>query len=70
MKNIRLIDSMPIILAIDKRSSKASVTPEFANKGYCSCKGYYYGVKVHILGFRSSHTFFFHCITMTEIKKT
>jgi hypothetical protein len=51
LKNIRLIDSMPIIMAIDTRSSKASVAPDIANKGYCGSKGcYYYGV--HVLGFR------------------
>ena len=53
LKNIRLIDSMPIIMAIDTRSSKATVASELANKGYCGSKGcYYYGVKVHILGLR------------------
>jgi hypothetical protein len=53
MKNIRLIDSMPIIMAKDKRSSKARVAPDIANKGYCGSKGcYYYGVKVQVLGFR------------------
>ena len=53
LKNIRLIDSMPIIMAIDTRSSRAKVAPDIANKGYCGSKGcYYYGVKVHVLGFR------------------
>jgi len=53
LKNIRLIDSMPIIMAKEKRSSKAKVAPDLANKGYCGSKNcYYYGVKVHILGFR------------------
>jgi len=53
LKNIRLIDSMPIIMAKEKRSSKAKVAPDLANKGYCGSKGcYYYGVKVHVLGFR------------------
>lgn len=53
LKNIRLIDSMPIIMAKEKRSSKAKVASDIANKGYCGSKGcYYYGVKVHILGFR------------------
>ena len=57
MKEIRLIDSMPIILANAKRSSKAKVAQELANKGYCSSKGiYYYGVKVHILGFKQPGT--------------
>jgi hypothetical protein len=57
LKNIRLIDSMPIIMANGKRSSKAKVASEFANKGYCGSKDtYYYGVKVHILGFKRSGT--------------
>ena len=57
LKDIRLIDSMPIIMANAKRSSKAKVAQEFANKGYCSSKGiYYYGVKVHILGFKQPGT--------------
>lgn len=52
LKNIRLIDSMPIIMAKEKRSSTAKVAPELANKGYCSSKDcYYYGVKIHLLGF-------------------
>jgi hypothetical protein len=57
LKNIRLIDSMPIIMAIDTRSSRAKVAPDIANKGYCGSKGYYYhGVKVHVLGFRRMGT--------------
>jgi len=53
LKNIGLIDSMPIIIAKEKRSSRAKVAPDIANKGYCGSKGcYYYGVKVHVLGFR------------------
>lgn len=35
VQQIRLIDSMPIILAKAKRSSKAKVANQFANKGYC-----------------------------------
>ena len=42
LKNIRLIDSMPIIMAQEKRSSKAKVAPNLANKGYCGSKGCYY----------------------------
>jgi hypothetical protein len=57
LKSIRLIDSMPIVMAIDTRSSKAKVASDIANKGYCGSKnGYYYGVKVHILGFKRSGT--------------
>lgn len=38
-QQIRLIDTMPIILANAKRSSSAKVANQFANKGYCSSKG-------------------------------
>ena len=57
LKDIRFIDSFPIIMANAKRSTKAKVANEFANKGYCSSKGiYYYGVKVHILAFKRTNT--------------
>lgn len=57
LKNIRLIDSMPIIMANSKRSSKAKVAPEIANKGYCGSKDiYYYGVKIQVLGFKRPGT--------------
>lgn len=50
---IRLIDSMPIMMAKFQRSGSAKVAPELANKGYNSTKKtYYYGVKLHILAFR------------------
>ena len=53
LKDIKLIDSMPIILAGAKRSAQAKVAAEFANKGYCASKSiYYYGVKLHILASR------------------
>ena len=46
-----LLDSMPIILCSGKRQGK--VAREITDKGYCSTKGiYYYGVKLHALGFR------------------
>lgn len=46
-----LLDSMPIILCSGKRKGK--VATEITDKGYCSTKGiYYYGVKLHALGFR------------------
>jgi len=45
-----LTDSMPIILAGERRSSRAKVAPEMCSKGYCASKGmYYYGVKLHIV---------------------
>jgi len=57
IQQIRLIDSMPIILAKAKRSSKAKVANQFANKGYCSSKGmYYYGAKIHVLGLKREGT--------------
>lgn len=50
---VRLIDSMPIILAHAKRSSNAKVASQLANKGYCASKSiYYYGVKLHVLGIK------------------
>jgi hypothetical protein len=50
---IRLIDSMPIMMAKAQRSSNAKVARELANKGYnATKKTYYYGVKLHILAFR------------------
>ncbi len=56
-RNIRLIDSMPIIMASEKRSGSAKVAQGFANKGYCSSKGiYYYGVKLHVLGIKRKGT--------------
>jgi hypothetical protein len=57
IQQIRLIDSMPIIMANAKRSSKAKTVNELANKGYCASKGiYYYGVKLHILAFKREKT--------------
>ena len=46
-----LLDSMPIITCSGKRSPKVAV--EIADKGVCSSKGiYYYGLKLHALGYR------------------
>ena len=46
-----LLDSMPIITCSGKRSGK--VATEITDKGFCSTKGiYYYGLKLHLLGFR------------------
>lgn len=54
-KMIRLIDSMPIMIAKSQRSGTAKVAANIANKGYNSTKKtYYYGVKLHILAFRRS----------------
>ena len=46
-----LIDSLPIVLAKNSRSSKANVARELADKGYYSSKKMcYYGVKLHVIG--------------------
>ena len=45
-----ILDSMPVIVAKEKRSNSAVTAGEICNKGYCSSKGeYYYGVKLHAL---------------------
>jgi len=50
---VKLIDSMPIMMAKAQRSGSAKVARELANKGYNSTKKtYFYGVKLHILGIR------------------
>jgi uncharacterized protein YbaR (Trm112 family) len=47
----RIVDSIPIMMAKEKRSSQAKVAPDLANKGYCSSKGtFFYGVKLHVVG--------------------
>jgi len=49
---VSLVDSMPIILAKGNRSFSAKVAPNMCDKGYCSTKKlYYYGVKLHVLGY-------------------
>ncbi len=46
-----LIDSMPIVVANQKRAKGAKTAKELCDKGYCASKGmYYYGVKLHVLG--------------------
>lgn len=55
IQQIRLIDSMPVMIAKAQRSYNARVANELASKGYNSTKKtYYYGVKLHILAFRRS----------------
>lgn len=50
---VRIAGSMPIMLAKEKRSSRAKVALELTNKGYCSSKGtFYYGVKLHAVAER------------------
>ena len=57
LDHIRLVDSMPVVMAQEKRSSSAKVALELANKGYCASKKmYFYGVKVHLLAFRRPGT--------------
>lgn len=51
---ISLVDSMPIITCSGKR--KAKVAKELINKGYNSSKKmYYYGLKLHILGYKQTN---------------
>jgi len=50
-KEKSLLDSMPIITCAGKRIGK--VAKEITDKGFCSTKSmYYYGLKLHALGFR------------------
>lgn len=57
LRDVRLLDSLPIIMANAKRSGRAKVAAELANKGYCASKDmYFYGVKLHILAFRRPGT--------------
>ena len=52
-ENIRsnLLDSLPIIVANQKRSGTAKSANGLCDKGYCASKGiYFYGVKLHMLG--------------------
>ena len=45
-----IYDSMPIVVAGQKRSSSAKTAPELCDKTYCASKGmWYYGVKLHII---------------------
>jgi hypothetical protein len=49
--NQSLIDSLPIITCSGRRSPK--VATEITDKGICSSKGmYYYGLKLHAMGYR------------------
>ena len=46
-----ILDSMPVILAKQPRSSRAKVSPELCSKSYCASKDFwYYGMKLHVLG--------------------
>jgi hypothetical protein len=51
-----LTDSMPIVTCKQK-NRKAKVARELVDKGWCSTKNiYYYGLKLHLLGFRRPGT--------------
>ena len=54
---MRIADSMPVMMAKEKRASRAKVAPELADKGYCSSKStHFYGVKLHVVAkHRSGH---------------
>ena len=57
LNNFRIIDSLPIYLAKQKRSSTAKVAQEFADKSFCASKGeFYYGVKLHVIGISQEKT--------------
>ncbi len=46
-----VVDSLPIVLAGPKRSGRARVAPDLADKGFCASKDlYFYGVKLHCVG--------------------
>lgn len=51
-KGVSLVDSLPIVTC-KGRNRKGKVARELADKGFCSTKDmFYYGVKLHALGFR------------------
>jgi hypothetical protein len=51
ISDVSIIDSMPIILAKQSRSSRAKVAPELCSKTYsASRKQWYYGMKLHAIG--------------------
>ena len=54
LSHMRLVDSMPIVMANAKRSGKACVACQLASKGRCATKAmWYYGVKLHIVAQRT-----------------
>ena len=55
-QHISLTDSMPIVTCKGKNRT-AKVAREIVEKGYCSTKNmYFYGLKLHLLGFRREKT--------------
>jgi len=54
---IGLLDSLPIIVANNKRSGFAKAAGEICDKSYCASKGmYYYGIKLHYMGIHKART--------------
>ncbi len=50
IETLRVADSFPVMMAKEKRSSRAKVAPQIADKGYCSSKCVsYHGVKLHVV---------------------
>lgn len=50
---VSVVDSMPIILAQGARSYSAKVAPQYCDQTYSSSKKmFYYGVKLHVMGFK------------------
>jgi hypothetical protein len=51
----RVLDSLPVMLAVRGRAYRAQVAPEYADVGYCATKKMSYrGVKLHLLGRRQA----------------
>lgn len=48
----RLVDSMPVTIAAGVRSSFSRAARPLADKGHTGSKGYFYGVKLHVVAFR------------------
>lgn len=62
-----LLDSCPIILAKQARSSGAKVAPELCDKGFNSSRDeYYYGVKLHVFAVRHTKTLPTPCAMMVS----
>ena len=62
-----VVDSCPIILAKQRRSSCAKIAPELCDKGYNSSRDeYYYGVKLHTFAVRHTGTLPTACAMMVS----
>ena len=62
-----VVDSCPIILAKQRRSSHAKIAPELCDKGYNSSRDeYYYGVKLHTFAARHTGTLPTACAIMVS----